>query len=94
MNSGDTEWSVEDQDQSISRTLLIDLPRQLYVVLLRTMNPQNVFICTANGSNFTKDIVFSEIFYTTKTYVKNTMSVTSLTRHSEKLNEIGCLYHT
>ena len=74
----------KEQDRSISRTLRIDLHKQLYVALFQTMNPQNVFICTGNGSKFTKDTVFSEIFYTTKTYVKNTMSVTSINATQQK----------
>ena len=57
------------QCQSISGTLGIDLHghcfshRKLYVALSRTTNPWNVLICTTDGSNRTKNIVFSEVFY-------------------------------
>ena len=57
------------QGQSIPVTLGIDLHGhcfsrgQLYVAVFRTKNPRNVFICTTDVSNRTKNIAFSEALY-------------------------------
>ena len=63
---------------------------QLYVALSRTTDPRNVFILTTDGSNRTKNVVFSELFGMRQIIprVRNTVVPKHLTPKVGKANRI------
>ena len=81
------------QGQSIRGILGVVLQREcffqrhFYILLSLTAIPRNVFICTTNGSNSTKNVILSEVFYSKNCYVKKSIPIIPINATPQKAKE-------